>query len=101
MRLVDGKGDDLLLGANPGLVSDGQQLLDFIQCQAKDGFAGNSAELKERVGEVGGKLRGNITAWQLTTQFNLGGNFEVLATDFFQHPSFSFSLAAKLSCFNI
>lgn len=55
MQLVDGKGDDVLLGANPGLVSDRQQLLDFIQCQAKDGFAGNFAELKERGGEMWGE----------------------------------------------
>lgn len=52
MWLVDGKGDDLLLGANPGPVSDRQQLPDFIQCQAKDGFAGNFVELKERGGEM-------------------------------------------------
>lgn len=78
MQLVDGKGDDLSLGADPGLVSDKQQLLGFMQLQAKDGFAGNFAELRKRGGEMEG---GNITALELTTQFNLGGNFDVLTAN--------------------
>lgn len=41
MQLVNGKGDNLLLGTDCGLVSGRQQLLNIMQCQAKDGFVGN------------------------------------------------------------